>query len=443
MDILTKQEESNSTSEQKRCEICHKATALYSCPRCNKAYCTLSCYRDQTKHLECSEDFYEEQVTAELKLCQLEDGNKQKMVQILKKVAKELENDKILPDESDLSDTDDKENHTVADKDLIKAYETKLKSWTPWWLQYKESIHLKELNAAEKPFKFNPSLCKNSMNVDVSNANPLLLNDLNCMFYLYAIIAYVYQLSEDATNDLDPVLNEEIVLNFLKIDSICKKKLLKSNNNLSTSIGVTIKLLLNEQDLSLNEYMNKSFLIGLIDELIFVNESPTVLPKILSSLYGLMQKYVRSQKTVIGQKESNPIDETPLNVFYYNKEPVKKTLDQAIKKNKVQILTPTGQSIAKPVQQPLVSSEETIKRIKVFLKRLEFCFRWLNFNKDKLSSFAQIKSNSSELKALKVNLFNELEQFDAEKNFIAKNLNQLRLNQQNVEAASNKKIQEI
>ncbi|KAK8844066.1 hypothetical protein IAR55_006860 [Kwoniella newhampshirensis] len=41
----------------KTCGICRKKDSKYTCPRCNVAYCSLDCFRDES-HAQCSEPFY-------------------------------------------------------------------------------------------------------------------------------------------------------------------------------------------------------------------------------------------------------------------------------------------------------------------------------------------------------------------------------------------------
>lgn len=45
---------------------CNNSTSKYCCPKCNKYYCSLSCYQSE-KHVQCSESFYEECVEQEIK----------------------------------------------------------------------------------------------------------------------------------------------------------------------------------------------------------------------------------------------------------------------------------------------------------------------------------------------------------------------------------------
>lgn len=259
-------ESSLSSTAQRQCEICHKSKASYSCPRCNIGYCGLSCYRDTTKHLECSESFYEEQVMTELKMCKLEDSeDKSKMVEILRKVQKEYEKEKILPDCSHSDEENDEDENIEADltdNKLIKAYETQLAKWLPWWREFKE-LKLKEIDHVEKDFSINANLVKKSMGINVKNANPLIFNDILQLFYTYAIVAYVYQLDENTNWNLDENanLNDELVFNFLKIDEILKNKVSKKED-IGSTISLAIKVLLEDTDLFLKDHLNNEFLIS-------------------------------------------------------------------------------------------------------------------------------------------------------------------------------------
>lgn len=37
---------------------CEQNASKYLCPRCGAPYCSLTCYKDVSKHLQCSESFY-------------------------------------------------------------------------------------------------------------------------------------------------------------------------------------------------------------------------------------------------------------------------------------------------------------------------------------------------------------------------------------------------
>jgi len=42
------------------CKICNADEYKYICPRCGIPYCSVNCYRDPKKHIQCSESFYKE-----------------------------------------------------------------------------------------------------------------------------------------------------------------------------------------------------------------------------------------------------------------------------------------------------------------------------------------------------------------------------------------------
>ncbi|PWA03285.1 hypothetical protein BB558_000544 [Smittium angustum] len=66
-----------------KCQICNTRNSKYTCPRCQIAYCTLECYKDQ-KHLKCTEEFYKDQVTQELLNIKPTEDESKKVMQIIK-----------------------------------------------------------------------------------------------------------------------------------------------------------------------------------------------------------------------------------------------------------------------------------------------------------------------------------------------------------------------
>ncbi|KAJ0067021.1 hypothetical protein NL108_006268 [Boleophthalmus pectinirostris] len=74
------------------CLLCHCKPSLYTCPRCNVPYCSLTCYKSP-EHSVCSEDFYKESVLQELKeMGKTEAEGKKKMQEILLGLRKKAEN---------------------------------------------------------------------------------------------------------------------------------------------------------------------------------------------------------------------------------------------------------------------------------------------------------------------------------------------------------------
>lgn len=265
MDIQFKNDQTtNNKSEYKICQICRKTNASYSCPRCNIPYCSLDCYRDQSNHLKCSEDFYQDQVITELKMCKLEENSdKQKMVEILKKVANDYEKDKILPEYSDASENE--ESTELEENLLINAYETEITRWTPWWRKYKEHM-LNETDAHdEKTYEFNKNLIRRSLKIAVGNASSFIVNDIFGLFYTYAMLSYVYQIEEaqpDFELDVNNNLDDEIVMNLLKIDQVLREKCVRKTS-LGSTLALYIRVLLEEQDLFIKKYLSDAFLTSI------------------------------------------------------------------------------------------------------------------------------------------------------------------------------------
>ncbi|CAL9687782.1 unnamed protein product [Knipowitschia caucasica] len=74
------------------CMLCNCRPSLYTCPRCNVPYCSLSCYKS-SEHSVCSEDFYKEAVLQELKeMGKTEAEGKKKMQDILLGLRKKSQN---------------------------------------------------------------------------------------------------------------------------------------------------------------------------------------------------------------------------------------------------------------------------------------------------------------------------------------------------------------
>lgn len=70
--------------ETNTCKICDNALAKYACPKCNIIYCSLVCYQAES-HLECSENFYKENVMKELNLDPKNPESKARMFEILQR----------------------------------------------------------------------------------------------------------------------------------------------------------------------------------------------------------------------------------------------------------------------------------------------------------------------------------------------------------------------
>ncbi|XP_065226813.1 zinc finger HIT domain-containing protein 2 [Planococcus citri] len=89
----------------KNCAFCSKATANYTCPRCNLIYCSKTCYQSQ-QHLDCSEQFYKECIEEDLKLENIDHAGRNQMMEILKRFQENADED----DEIEDRDSDDEDS---------------------------------------------------------------------------------------------------------------------------------------------------------------------------------------------------------------------------------------------------------------------------------------------------------------------------------------------
>ncbi|CAO1419264.1 unnamed protein product [Diamesa tonsa] len=74
------------------CEICETSDFKYSCPRCSIKYCSLSCYQSQS-HMQCTEEFYKEQVLKQLSERNGNDVDEKKVLEMLARIEKTEEED--------------------------------------------------------------------------------------------------------------------------------------------------------------------------------------------------------------------------------------------------------------------------------------------------------------------------------------------------------------
>ncbi|CAF0896917.1 unnamed protein product [Brachionus calyciflorus] len=392
---------------EKICFICTKNQASYTCPRCNKAYCSSDCYRNLEKHSECSESFYRDQVLTELKNLNLDDlESKNKMANILKNEAKKMaEEDNLLSDDSDsdLNETK-KENSSPKEEDLIKEYLNEILNWRPWWRSedYKTPILITEIdqNIDLNFLELNPKLVANSSNLNIQNSSPYLYNEIVKMFYIYQMCIYVYQLTLDDFKEkkdekIDLILLEEICNNFLEIEHVLNKRVAK-DLNIRQEFELIISVLLEEQSYFLKVYTNKKFFLNLIDEL----------------EYAQMKIDMRSYK-------NRPI----YHLIHFTLK-----LEEDVQ-SRVKIIR--NEDTLKSSEK--FESKFTKRDFKLYLKKLEFYFKWLEVNKSNYINFKMCDYFKSELDLVKTSFTSEMEQFRKEKELIDQNLNKIRHNQKLIE----------
>ncbi|CAL8113942.1 unnamed protein product [Orchesella dallaii] len=153
------------SSSEALCQICNEKSSKYMCPRCGVPYCSLPCYKNESKHLQCSESFYRDCVTESLKEEEASNPeNAKKMKEVLQRFqeqykdenfdgngAEELDSDDDEPLETRLSgiNLDDAEEvwkHLSEDEkkefqSLVRNMDAAvdfIPEWVPWWNEDQE-----------------------------------------------------------------------------------------------------------------------------------------------------------------------------------------------------------------------------------------------------------------------------------------------------------------
>jgi len=78
--------DSSFSADSVLCRVCGKQFSKYTCPRCNARYCSLSCFKGHNSG--CTESFYGEQATEELKGLKASEESKKEMRDILERYEK-------------------------------------------------------------------------------------------------------------------------------------------------------------------------------------------------------------------------------------------------------------------------------------------------------------------------------------------------------------------
>lgn len=437
--------------EKSTCEICFKHKSQYTCPKCNILYCSLNCYRNQIKHLSCSEHFYQDQVINELKSCQISDiEEKNKLAEILKREKEAMEDDQFSHNSDCILNPSATENiNKIDDQELLKAYKNEALKWSPWWLDDKlRKLLLKEINKTDSnapTTNFNKNLVKNAQIVNVSNASNLIYNEILKLSYLYFFVGYIYQLNRDSTIEIS--LNDEITFSLLQMNrQLTGSKLTDFRN----SIDLIIKTLstCSEENFFLKKNINQTFLISLLNDLILMIKSPNILLHMLSNLYNIFQ--ASSSKKIHELEKENEIEnESPINFFHYNKQVDEKKSSTLPKKSRVEIISKsfTSRNQHSPnaenkLNQPEIDIKTTMKDSRLFLKKLEYYFKWMSLDENYSQCMLVSKKYSSEILSLKESLIKEQRDLEENETFFDKNEKIFRKKHQNL-IKNDKLIEEI
>ncbi|OWM72196.1 zinc finger HIT domain-containing protein 2 isoform X1 [Punica granatum] len=135
------------------CHVCQKQFSQYTCPRCNSRYCSLQCYKSHS--VRCTESFMRENVVEELQHVQPHDKTKRKMLDILKRLhSEEEEEEEDSMDEDGVDSLSEETIRKILSGDQIsfddlsaeerKRFQRALASgelskmiepWDPWWFK--------------------------------------------------------------------------------------------------------------------------------------------------------------------------------------------------------------------------------------------------------------------------------------------------------------------
>ncbi|XP_059607902.1 zinc finger HIT domain-containing protein 2 [Phlebotomus argentipes] len=239
-------------SSDDQCQLCWKAKAKYSCPKCNIFYCSVPCYQSQA-HLQCSENFYKECIEEEMATA----GNSKRMSESSRKMYEILQRTQDLEDfeefggsgESDLDSDDDCAELDLASRldgvDLNdpEAVWSKLTSseqiefetivhggditnlvpvYTPWWTESQEEKKLVQETSSSSPEIYHPEILSKIKSLKEISVKP----PASCVRHNLTNILAAYAFSVRHFNgDFQSIPNEFCSFLF----TICGN--MKSNSN--------------------------------------------------------------------------------------------------------------------------------------------------------------------------------------------------------------------
>ncbi|XP_004207677.2 zinc finger HIT domain-containing protein 2 isoform X1 [Hydra vulgaris] len=267
-----------------KCLFCQKPSK-YTCPRCFVQYCSTICYKSE-QHLECSENFYKEEVVRELKSMKGTPAEKQKIIQMLMTEKKENE-DFLNSDVSQrledvcLNDTDrlwdrltEDEKHIFLKK-IHSGNVNFLSDWQPWW----EVERLKVVDISDKFIQVEcPKILKNIPDLKhILSKSPSSNVQYNIM---EVILVYIYSMRLH-NGDLYDYPEDSLNIIFSLSKSL-------SQNYMFDSLSCVIYTL--TENINRNKLVNASLItLYLKDaELILVSKDHYVLV-LLSDLYRFLK----------------------------------------------------------------------------------------------------------------------------------------------------------
>ncbi|XP_059846700.1 zinc finger HIT domain-containing protein 2 isoform X1 [Hypanus sabinus] len=125
-----------AAGEAEACGLCGAPGARYTCPRCNRPYCSLPCYRSP-EHQACAELFYRDAVLAELRGARADSAERQRLLDGLRWLRETEDMDPDLDPSASTSRLwaalSDRQKSDFERRLESGEAATWLREWRPWW----------------------------------------------------------------------------------------------------------------------------------------------------------------------------------------------------------------------------------------------------------------------------------------------------------------------
>ncbi|XP_008557648.2 zinc finger HIT domain-containing protein 2 [Microplitis demolitor] len=289
----------NLPGSEKLCQLCDSSEAKYTCPRCNKRYCTSECYKSEA-HVDCSEEFYKECVETELKSRVNDPDDQVKMLNILRRHQEALSDGKLFNDNEEDDDDDDdddilkdlNESYEAIDSDddeeipdlaeriknvdmnnpddlwaaltdaerqefeaMIHNKETDklLPQWVPWWSRVGNKL-VTELDNSSEYKEHCPGLVAIAPISELNKVSPLLSHNLVNILYAYVIMVLHY-------NGEHQDSYREALEIFLHLNDVISEKKVFQDDSLAAQAvikkSIECKILPEDAEMAINDSVNK------------------------------------------------------------------------------------------------------------------------------------------------------------------------------------------
>ncbi|CAG9312587.1 unnamed protein product [Blepharisma stoltei] len=299
------------------CLYCNRKNAKYICPQCKIPYCSLRCY--QSHNLECTENFYQEQVLNGLKNKKPSKEEISKFHKILASVneqGKDLDLECLTEEQEKRleiieSQIDEKQENIELTQAEIQCFENDIKNgnllkyieeWKPWWLEENpQNPDIAEITADSWKSIYNSlppitALCK-------SPSNEIVFHIANALWSF----AYVWR-----SYNGDTEYNESDMCSLLlEISDVLSGEIHHEISSLETSVYKAI-----ENAMIHDNEVAKRLNLAIIYDLFLIFKHKSHIVKCLLSLYEFFGLEQISQ-FMKGRKGNKKIQNIRKKLFFY------------------------------------------------------------------------------------------------------------------------------